>query len=114
MVKNYKDTIISLGGSDVACLICRGFLKNSDNSEYEYKAELLNFGEDGEYDAYLVTDPEVEIPSYYTKRLQFQHGIDIFDDFQKVADLGDLNTIGNIYRAGDFGCIIQILSENSL
>ena len=68
--------------------------------------QFLFFGEDGSYRAYMVTGADVEIGSHYEKVAAFKGWLRIYDDgktFEKSA--AEIN----VYRSGDFGCIIQTL-----
>ena len=88
-----------IGCSDYASLILVGC------SEEGLKSQVLNFGEDGQYSAYLVSDSDVKIGSHYKKVATFNHWLKIYDDTELTFEAkGDEI---NIYRAGDFGCIIQ-------
>lgn len=102
-MKTYKDFEKKyIGGSDIAALIlvgCRG--------EEGVKTEQLHFDEDGNYSAYIVTESDVEIGSHYTKVATYNHWLKIYDD-DGLTYRVDAKEI-NIYRAGEFGCIIQII-----
>ena len=102
-MKNYKDFEQEyIGESDIATLIlvgCRG--------EEGLKTEQLHFGEDGCYRAYIITEPDVVIGSHYKKAATFNHWLKIYDDDEKTFEKHAKEI--NIYRAGDFGCIIQII-----
>ena len=102
MKKNYKDfEKIFIGESDIAQLTLRYF--NDDAKEVEL--DILHFGEDGAYNAYLIQDEEVEIPNHY--QLVFDKQIswmDIIDDTGIIAFDCPANI--KIYRAGNYGCII--------
>lgn len=67
----------------------------------------LNFGEDGGYEAYIV-DEKCTIPDTYELRCSFEGGyVDLFDDEgYNVYIKGE--TV-QIYRRGNFGCIIKII-----
>lgn len=101
-MKNYKEFEQQfIGDSDIATLIlvgCRG--------EEGLKTEQLHFSEDGNYRAYIV-DADTEIGNHYKKVATFNHWLKIYDDegltYSVMAD--EIN----IYRAGDFGCIIQVI-----
>lgn len=101
---NYKDySKLRLGESDIASLVMVGCTdKGAD-------AKILKFGSDGYYTAYMVDD-RCEIPDHYTLEASFHSWLKIYDDTQlAVTIIG--NTI-NIYRADDFGCIIQTKEAN--
>ena len=101
-MKNYKDyETINIGNSDIASLVLVGFKNNIGAI-----TDLLKFNEDGAYSAYLV-DSEAKIKSHYTKVATFNTWLKIYDDFGLVQYLTGQEI--NIYRAGAFGCIIQIL-----
>lgn len=96
-----------IGCSDIACLILVGCRASEG-----VKAEKLLFGEDGSYSAYVVEQTEhedVKIESHYTKVATFNHWLKIYDDDGKTFACRGKEI--NIYRAGEFGCIIQILKE---
>ncbi len=104
-MKNYKFyETISLGSSDIATLILSGIKDSTGLS-----LEKLTFGEDGNYSAYLV-DAEAEIGSHYTLVNEFTKWLKIYDDDECMADLSA--DIIKIYRAGEFGCIIQLFNAN--
>ena len=101
-MKNYKEfEQESIGYSDIATLILVGCDENG------LKTEQLSFGGDGRYGAYIVTEPDVEIGSHYNKVATFNHWLKIYDD-EGLTYRVDAKEI-NIYRAGEFGCIIQII-----
>ncbi len=94
--KDYKKKCI--GSSDVAMLIV-----NMCGKVYS-----LYFGEDGNYKAYIV-DSECEIPEHYSLELEGYNWLKIYDDFGLT--LGMKYNHFKIYRAGNFGCIIQLLEK---
>lgn len=100
--KTYKSNLPEfIGTSDIASLTVRA-------GEF---IGALDFGEDGSYSAYIVEDAAVVIPDYYACVFEgVANWLNIYDDnmlnFSKRFD--NLKNI-KIYRAGDFGCIIQIL-----
>lgn len=120
-MKNYKKYEKAyIGGSDVSALTVTAF------GESGLTANILRFGSDGEYHAYIVDD-ECEIPSHYALALHVSpyaaefHGLDgsvthgtpsgwakIYDDSGLVYEARFTNGL-NIYRAGERGCIVQIL-----
>lgn len=101
-MKNYKEFERTyIGSSDIASLILVGCRNNEG-----LKTATLDFGEDGDYRAYVI-DSEVKIGSHYRKVATFNHWLKIYDD-DKLTLRFDAKEI-NIYRAGDFGCIIQTI-----
>lgn len=101
-MKSYKECDkISIGQSDIAALILVGC-----RNEEGVVSEPLHFGEDGEYHAYIIDCEEVEIGSHYKKVAIFHHWLKIYDDDSRV--FYRLAREINIYRAGDFGCIIEL------
>jgi len=105
-MKSYKDfEQAHIGGSDVAALImvgCRG--------EEGLKTEALDFGEDGCYKAYIVESEDVEIGSHYKQVAIFNHWLKIYDDNRLTFYMYAREF--RVYRAGAFGCIIQIIGKN--
>lgn len=106
-MKSYKDfEKIFIGSSDIAALTLVGMSANG-----ELTAEILEFGQDDRYSAYLVTE-EALIGSHYEKRFTFRTWLHIYDDDDCVIRFrGDRI---NVYRAREMGCIIQVLNENTL
>ena len=104
-MKTYKDfREINIGMSDVASLIMMG-IKETGRS-----LEFLNFGEDGEYYAYLIHRKEnepVEIGEHYKKVATFTNWLKIYDDYESTLDIK--GKVINVYRAGEFGCIIEVI-----
>ena len=93
--KSYKeyDTRF-IGASDIASLTLRS----------PEGAAVLNFGQDGGYSAYLV-DEDAEIGSHYKEVYSCTKWLWIFDDTERSARFR--SDIIKVYRAGEFGCIIQ-------
>lgn len=90
----YKANKISLGCSDMACLIVRS------GSQLEF----LHFGQDDCYDAWYVDKKDVEIPDHYKLKIKTSNWLSIYDDDELVFnEKGDFE----IYRAGEVGCIIR-------
>lgn len=92
-----------IGSSDVATLVLVGL---SPETEL-IKSEILHFGGDGSYAAYVVVGDDVEIGAHYTKVASFCEWLRVYDDRERTAKFGG-NEI-NVYRAGDYGCIIQCI-----
>lgn len=101
-MKTYKDFSNQyIGCSDIAALVMVGCGKGG------VCAEMLRFGEDGGYDAYVVTDADVVIPEHYSKVASFSYWVKIYDDegLKFKAEGKEIN----VYRAGQYGCIIQVI-----
>ena len=98
VMKNYKEfNKVWLGESDIAALTVR-----SCGDVYS-----LNFGKDGSYDAYECFG-DVEIGSHYTKVFEGSTRLKVFDDYSLAYDkYFEEYKYVDIYRAGDFGCIIH-------
>ena len=97
-MKNYKEfNKVWLGESDIAALTVR-----SCGDVYS-----LNFGEDGSYDAYECFG-DVEIGNHYIKVFEGHKWLKIFDDNRLAYDkyFAEYEYV-DIYRAGNFGCIIH-------
>lgn len=73
------------------------------------KTSTLDFGEDGSYMAYVV-DEDAEIGAHYKKVADFKHWLKIYDDDELTYRVNAQEI--NIYRAGDFGCIIQTIGKH--
>lgn len=102
-MKNYKEYSKNfIGFSDIATLVCVGMEKG------KLKNEFLHFGEDGRYYAYFVEE-DTKIPSHYEKICTFHDWMKIYDDEALTLNI-NVNEI-NVYRAGDFGCIIQLTEK---
>lgn len=98
-MKSYKDfKQIIIGDSDIASLVLVGCKPNQG-----VVSEMLNFGEDGLYKAYYV-DESCEIGEHYKLVTSFESWLKIYDDNNLIFHK---NGNFNIYRAGDFGCIIE-------
>lgn len=104
-MKTYKDFHKShIGSSDVASLIMIG-IKETGRS-----LEFLNFGEDGDYYAYIIYRKEnesVEIGNHYKKVVTFTNWLKIYDDCKCTFKTEGKEI--NVYRAGEFGCIIEVI-----
>jgi hypothetical protein len=90
-----------IGSSDIASLVLVGCRTGAGAV-----AEMLHFGEDGNYYAYIV-DQKIEIPSHYKLVTSFESWLKIYDDDELIYKCSASQI--DIYRAGDFGCIINIL-----
>lgn len=97
-MKNYKDCEqVFIGSSDIASLTLRSPME----------ATILNFGEDGDYQAYIIDNKDVEIPSHYSLVTEFETWLKIYDD-EELTQRFNADKI-EIYRAGEMGCIIRLL-----
>ena len=99
---SYKKCFI--GGSDIASLTVRT----------PSQVAVLNFGEDGEYMAYIV-DSECNIPEHYDLTFsadasEYYPGVwmRIYDDDGLSFKIKAPSSI-RIYQSGAFGCIIQTI-----
>lgn len=107
-MKNYKDyDQYHIGESDAANLTLKGISPINNDIQLTF----LNFGEDGYYKAYLV-DLKAEIPAHYTKIAEFKTYLKIYDDFALSFEVKADNIA--VYRAGEFGCIIQANNLNRI
>lgn len=103
-MKSYKDyEKVSIGYSDISALILAGLMHDGT-----LMTDALYFGEDGSYNAYLV-DENAEIGEHYKLVKIFHHWLRIYDDEEMAREIngGEIR----IYRAGEFGCIIQVINE---
>ena len=87
---------VSIGSSDLAELIVRG----------PGKVGTLAFGEDGSYRAYIV-DRDCDIPGYYKQVFECRNWIVVYDDEGKSFEIENHGSTYRVFRAGEFGCIIQ-------
>lgn len=94
--KNYEKRFI--GSSDIGSLVYRSW-----NS-----VGLIEFGGDGEYFAYIV-DEDAEIGEHYQKVVSATHWLDLYDDTSRTMRFSGAKI--NIYRAGGFGIIIQVIQH---
>lgn len=98
-MKKYKEfEKVNLGCSDIASLTIRT----------ASGVGTIDFYEDGSYQAYLVTE-KIEIPGHYKKVAEGRTWLTVFDDEEKTVDIRTVYKAPiEIYRAGDFGCIIYL------
>ena len=95
-MKNYKDCEqVFIGSSDIASLTLRSPME----------VTTLNFGKDGDYQAYVV-DREAKIGDHYSKVYECEDWLKIYDDNELVREFKS-DTI-EVYRAGEMGCIIRL------
>lgn len=101
--KSYKDFEKEyIGGSDIASLILAG------HSRWGLKLHDLHFGEDSSYQAYIVNG-DCEIGEHYRFEAEFYTWLNIYDDDELVKKFRA--DIIRVYRAGNHGCIIQLLNR---
>jgi len=106
-MKNYKEFESKslerkyIGSSDIASLILVGCGENG------LELKELHFGEDGSYQAYIIDNKDVEIPSHYSLVAEFETWLKIYDD-EELTQRFNADKI-EIYRAGEMGCIIRLL-----
>lgn len=102
-MKRYDDfDKYPIGGSDIAALLLSG---PSGPSE-PLTAKYINFGEDGEYSAYIV-EGEAEIGTHYSLVAEFYNWMNVYDDDSLAVDFKAPHI--KVFRAGERGCIIQLL-----
>lgn len=103
-MKSYKEYRRDyIGGTDIAAFILVGC---RDNEENGLAAQILRFGGDGAFSAYVV-DENAEIGDHYTKVCEFNHWMKVYDD-QTMTAFYDADKIV-VYRAGCQGCIFQLI-----
>ena len=95
-----------IGSSDVASLILAGHRKN-----HGVCAEVLSFGEDGSYVAYVV-DGKAKIGDRYQLKAEFDDWMSVYDDAGKTAEFTAEKIL--VYRDNEFGFIIQCLKAGDL
>lgn len=100
-MKNYKEYNKTwIGESDVAALILVGC-----GEDGMLQSTVLKFGGDDAYLAYVV-DEEASIGSHYKKVAEFWSWMSIYDDSERTARFKAQKIC--VYRAGEYGCIIQL------
>ena len=103
-MKNYKDFSREyIGSSDIASLVMVGCKDNVGAV-----AELLRFGKDGDYSAY-VCEGEVSIGDHYELVAEFNTWLKIYDDEKLIRKFKGRAI--RIYRAGQEGVIVNILDK---
>lgn len=106
-MKSYKKyDNITIGFSDIAQLILR----------FPCQPPVeLNFGGDGEYIAYIV-DEDAEIGAHYHEVARGDYWAWIYSDEGRTLRIDTAGNVGEIvvYRAGDYGCIIQIIGGGTV
>lgn len=101
---NYKEfNKVYIGGSDVATLVAKGYFPGEG-----VRVEMIKFGSDGEYHAYMVDEKNVEIGEHYNLVATFNKWATIYDDEGFCTKLNA--DIIKIYRSGDYGCIIHLIN----
>lgn len=103
-MKNYKEfERIYIGDSDVSALTCT-FI----DEEVGLTAQILKFGGDSSYHAYLCIGDDVEIGEHYHKVISGSHWLKIFDDREMTyTNPSREYKLFDIYRSGDYGTIIH-------
>lgn len=102
-MKNYKDFEQTfIGASDVAALVMWGW-----KDDQGLVTKTLHFGGDGSYRAYVVEGEDVQIGSHYRLVASFNSWLKIYDDDELTYSENAREF--RIYRAGDFGTIIQVI-----
>ena len=111
-IKNEKEENIAYKDFEQVFIGCSSYQKYPKLDVVGLKngkgaVQQLYFGEQGSYYAYIITDPKIKIEDKYTKVHTFNQKLLIYDEhlmrFSIYAD--EIN----IYRAGDFECIIQAI-----
>lgn len=98
--KNYSQEYI--GSSDVAALTAIGF------GGHEVAAKVVSFGGDDAYMAYIV-DEDAAIGDHYSEVARFKSWAKIVDDSEIQQKYYADEIV--IYRAGGYGCIIQLIGR---
>lgn len=102
-MKSYKDYSQDyIGSSDVAALTAIGF------DGREVAAKIIKFGGDDAYMAYIV-DEDAAIGDHYTEVARFKGWAKIVDDSEIQQKFYADEIV--IYRAGEYGCVIQLIGR---
>lgn len=103
-MRSYRDCEkVFIGASDSGFLVLVGV------GEDFAKSELLDFGEDGSYMAYIVEQmdgDEVAIPDHYRMVRSFRDWLRVYDDEELVQNF--MASKIRVWRAGEMGCIIEL------
>ena len=107
-VKTYKDfNKVYIGESDMAKLVLVGVSHESGDVE----ASILTFGGDSDYSAYVI-DENVTVPDHYHMVKDFDNWMTVYDDQSLTMKIRAKHI--EVYRAGDYGCIIRTSNRKSL
>ena len=93
-----------IGFSDIASLVLRG----SRGVDGFPTVQELFFGGDGDYYAHVVKDGE-KVPSHYELCYSCKGWLKIYGDRECEAEFRGGRI--NVYRAGQYGCTIEVLTE---
>lgn len=105
-MKTYKEFREAyIGSSDIASLVMVGYVKGKG-----VYPEMLHFGIDNSYSAYIVTEENVTIGAHYQKVAEFNSRLKIYDDEGLAGSFKAEKII--VYRAGMMGCIIQLINQS--
>lgn len=119
-MKSYKESEKrGIGESDIALLTLTGPIEGTvtyrmGGKKYELPAtgnvapQNLLFGGDGDYSAYIV-EGDAEIGDHYEQVAEYKVWMKIYDD-HGISREFEADRI-KVYRAGEYGCIIQLLGE---
>jgi len=102
-MKNYKEKSIYVGMSDIAALTAVGCVEEAPF----INAEVIVFGEDAAYKAYIVENDDAEIPGHYELCHTFKRWLKIYDDDGLVEEIKGKEI--KIYRAGSMGLLIHVI-----
>lgn len=105
-MKSYRDYDKDyIGSSDVAAVTMIG------PCDCELVARVIKFGGDGDYNAYIV-DEKAKIGEHYEEVARFNIWAKVVDDSAIQREFHADEIV--VYRAGLYGCIIQLIGENAL
>lgn len=105
-MKSYRDYDKDyIGSSDVAAVTMIG------PCGCELVARVIKFGGDGDYNAYIV-DEKTKIGEHYEEVARFKTWMKVVDDSAIQQEFHADEIV--VYRAGEYGCIIQLIGENAL
>lgn len=113
-MKNYKENRKYIGNSDIASLRLLMFTEDGD-----FIDDVLNFGEDGVYHAYIIGE-DVEVPSHYHLEKTSYGSITFFSSDDEIVVLTNFGEIDyskrgkmEIYTAGNFGVIVKLYGDKN-
>ena len=99
----YKRFYVFLGGSDIAQLTMVGYDK-----EDGVVPAPLKFGSDGVYKAWIVYNYRHNIPDHYSLAGEYNTWLKVYDDHRLSFSLRSPGSKISVYRAGEYGCLINI------
>ncbi len=96
---------IPIGTSEYACIIFVG-----PGGRFGITAKTIHFGENGEYQCFLVDENHFEIDPTYKREVRFHHWLKVYDDKGLVREFNADDII--VYRTRNGERIIQLINHS--